>query len=897
MNKLLIGVLAGLLLALTWLALGPSGDSPQSPATDLNRSLEPKQSEPAELQAAATQTELLVAGEPASSADARAAVTGVEVPNKSPEVGQGAHLPEDVAGLRGRFLLPDGSPAEGVVLRVQGWSANGERELQFGKPKEWRDPKGTSDAEGRFFLPFDPPRAYQFTLDARLPKHGLVSWRWSSLPTDQVVDLGDVLLVTSGRVSGRLSNSSGQALTGQWSVLAAPQQLPEGLGRSRARVAAAVDPISGEFILEGLPPGRAELDAQSQDNAGYVGGEVEVRAGEDTAVELVYDQPDNSDRIQLHISIDWLYTLKGPNQDAIHLKDATGASVDRRARGSGGSWVFEGLEPGTYSLEIRDPRFEPWQELLVETGSTVYARLRGSAAVRLRVQDSDNQQIQDYRLRVGYPDSQSLPNVFELRTLGSPAPEGGRYRGLVPTSAGALEEPVLDREIKSREDLLAAMEAATQALDAPGLPRLVLEVAAPGFATGHAEIRELAPGEVREVVFTLQPEASIQGRILGVDPGEAAGVSVALATASLEFQAARQYLPGDGGGASADARILETESGQDGSFRFSGLAEGSYLLVARFNREFQAEQGPFQVSRGQTTEAQIDATNHASILGRLQAAPADLEGAWIEVLAQVENQQPMGVSAALSRLPKARAQVDDRGNFLIAPLDPGTYALYLHHSPVALGQDRRLWSSRSKEALLLGSVHLPGAHRVDVEFDLSAESRGRITCQATLNGVPAIGWRVEARRITVEPEGSSSRAEGRTGPGGAAHLELLQLGAWNVALVDHDGLWRAWAEAPVDLEPGGEASLNIEVVLHAGQVQLLDASSGQPLRNQYIRWGQRAELVSPQTDAEGRLDLRLPLGTYTLQANGYGSGDRRSEPPVTSLQWTASGPQTAVLRL
>ena len=58
---------------------------------------------------------------------------------------------------------------------MHGWG--GKRKLKYGVPDDWKDPRGKTDPEGRFALRFRPPRAFQFTLDAKAAPHveGLAS--------------------------------------------------------------------------------------------------------------------------------------------------------------------------------------------------------------------------------------------------------------------------------------------------------------------------------------------------------------------------------------------------------------------------------------------------------------------------------------------------------------------------------------------------------------------------------------------------------------------------------------------------------------------------------------------------------------------------------------------------
>lgn len=250
--------------------------------------------------------------------------------------------------------------------------------------------------------------------------------------------------------------------------------------------------------------------------------------------------------------------------------------------------------------------------------------------------------------------------------------------------------------------------------------------------------------------------------------------------------------------------------------------------------------------------------------------------------------------------PPPRARVDSEGKFLLSPLAAGTYELYLHHSPQALGRDPGLWKPRSPTVPPLGLVTLPGPQRIAVEFDLTQQRRSLIQCQTSVDGEPAVGWRVEAHCESEEGL-ELHRTETRTGPGGVAHLPQLLPGTWKLALLDNDGLWRAWAKEPLVLAPGAEVTVSIEVALHPGQLLVLDASTDQPRRNQTVLFEQGAQQGSVKTDADGKLNLRLPLGSYGLRAGSISGSPEafllQLGKPSSPLEWTPSGPQPAAIRL
>src|SRR5262249_11490511 len=141
----------------------------------------------------------------------------------APAAPTAAELPAPSASLaeiKGRFLLPGEAPASGVEVQTHGWPGNQERVMKFGEPDKWEDPKTTSGPDGRFSIRLDPPRAFQFTLDARCAGYGGVSWRWSETAPAETKDVGDVELTIGGAIVGRVLDPAGNALTKDWMVYA-----------------------------------------------------------------------------------------------------------------------------------------------------------------------------------------------------------------------------------------------------------------------------------------------------------------------------------------------------------------------------------------------------------------------------------------------------------------------------------------------------------------------------------------------------------------------------------------------------------------------------------------------------------------------------------------------------
>jgi hypothetical protein len=220
-----LALLALVLLAL-WLALGRGrpGSTPEAFA---------RIAEPASAPAA------LLESAPAPGA------APTERTQLTPPAAQAQPAGEALAELRGRLVLEDGAPAVGAALSLQGAIGNSERALKYGKPADWKNPSTQSDADGRFVLLFDPPRAYQFSLEASHPGCVRARWRWSEIERGATKDLGETVLPRGGAVAGRVLDARGRPTGEAWSISADARAITQGVGSDSSRAGAQADPATG----------------------------------------------------------------------------------------------------------------------------------------------------------------------------------------------------------------------------------------------------------------------------------------------------------------------------------------------------------------------------------------------------------------------------------------------------------------------------------------------------------------------------------------------------------------------------------------------------------------------------------------------------------------------------
>lgn len=148
----------------------------------------------------------------ASAADT--ATAEVEPERSAVAVGNAAR---PKATVRGRAVDAHGAPLAACTVKLHGWQANSQRMdawlAENAAQPEWQDPETlTTGDDGSFSFTFWPPPPFQFTLDVTSAQHGSMGARWSELAEGSHTDVGDVVMVTGVRVTGRVVDPSGMPL-------------------------------------------------------------------------------------------------------------------------------------------------------------------------------------------------------------------------------------------------------------------------------------------------------------------------------------------------------------------------------------------------------------------------------------------------------------------------------------------------------------------------------------------------------------------------------------------------------------------------------------------------------------------------------------------------------------
>lgn len=491
----------------------------------------------------------------------------------------------ELVHVRGRLLLPDGSPAVGVPLRLSARPSNDDLVARFGVPESWTGPTpAPTDAEGRFEVSFDPPRAFQFSLEARPSGFVPVGWRFSAHDPGPLLELAPVQLERAATVVVSVRDAAGAELSSGWSVSVRPAELDDDFV-DEYREESVYVPVEwsdahGAFVADCAPAGPVSVSAPH-----LLGPSIRTdalaRLDEVTAVQLLYDGPALARRIAVALSGSRVAQRFPPQADKLRLVAANGARRSfstHDARATGRYWIDD-VEPGVYVVELEDECYYVNSVAGVQPGELVKFPALPAGALRISIVDEQGAALPaPFSLGVTWPEPGRTTSVLWLRHAQQGWPAGGVIDGLIP-----------EREF-------------------------VLELRQPGALALEQVQPALAPDEVRDIVFVRDSSRSLRGTVLaGVGGAPASGVPVELTRGDVAGHDLDTAGMVHVNGTVVRLRDLSTHSDVNGRFEFSGLHPGVWTVCARWNPRLSAEQ---TVEFGnEALEVVLAAPPHATLVG------------------------------------------------------------------------------------------------------------------------------------------------------------------------------------------------------------------------------------------------------------------------------------------
>ncbi len=772
-----------------------------------------------------------------------------------------AAVQNDEVEVRGRVLLPDGSPAVGTKLELTvhptQQQARGGASLALSV---------TADEAGRFSIRYAPEEGVECMLTAELSGYSTLTWDWAGHPKDGLKLLAERSFAEPLFITGSILDANGELQIEGWSVFAFTDAAVIFRNASQVRNFEP-DPATGVFRIGPLDPGTYGLGASSELGGLIQHGSVHVKAGKQAKVLLRFEGrlADRNSITILTASTGVIGPrLNGPfpselgveEHPYLFLLDGKGEVLAEASQTKGvsrGYWSFENVPPGEYAVELRHPLFEPVRIEGVSTGSKETIQLVGNAAIELAVTSSEGVALRDYHVGIRYPTSDSLVHLTTPLV------------GPTTTSAG---DQLFDGIVAGRISL--SVEAAT------GEQRDV-------------EMGLLLPGETRRVEVRLAAVVPMEVQVLDPDglPLEGAVLECTRGefgdSAITRVYRSSANLAKSGGDEAVEEPLT---TGADGRCVLRDLIPGQWSIRVQ-SQDFGTVSRTVEHLEADTGPVVIRLPRVARLEGRLRCREG-FDFSAVEVL--VWHEGSSGIDSENTAI-LASVQIGPEGRFSVPGLPLGKAKLLFQ----AEGFPES--GSVQQGGSILRTVEMTGGVQ---EWELDLEPLLMAACQVKLRlGEGSSGemrivlvsekrmTRYAKRPVVRKLLGSGAMVE----PGGDARVTgLVPATGYTVFAVGADD---GWAVAVGQVK----TKSYFEEVQFQGQLQLVErevsvrGAGGEGLANIDIGWAcQRVAAAQARatTNAEGKFTLRMPTGSYSI----YRADQRR--PALVPFEWQAGAGPLAI---
>ncbi len=662
-----------------------------------------------------------------------------------------------------------------------------------------------TDADGRFELKDLP--AGTFDLVVRGRGFAPLTVPALAIPAGKgAVDLGTVMLAPGATVRGLVVDAQGNPVEGaEVRAKAAKRELIQIFASRDSGPADAVSAADGSFALEDRSPGEA-LDL-TVSHPGYgpastpgvaVPREAPVRVVLQATSRVSGRAVDPDGKPVAGAGI-YLSELEAQSVEGDSFLSPSGRS-HRGVTDDEGGFVLDDVSPGPISLRGEAPGRQPakLESLEVKAGQDLAGLevvLPPAAAVEGKVLSPDGQPVPDATVSVAQPAQNDLPSFSSLRA----ATDGdGWYR-----------------------------------LDGISPGKQTLEARAEGYRRAVREIE--APPRTTTLDFELERGLEVSGRVVDDGGNPVPGAQILLSAGRFSVDAPRAL------------------SEADGSFRLSGLQDGTYMLRA-------AKDGYAPTDlRGQTVTLagapvsglEVRLSAGGTITGRLTGVEFS-QLSRVRVWADTEYYS---------------GRVDAEGSYQISHLSPGDWTV------TAVVPDTPLHAE--------GHVTLePGVS--EARLDLNLGGGHTLTGVVLSNGEPLAGASLLLqKRQTVTSQSGESDHEGSFRFGG------LDDGGYDLDVTSPKG-----ARHRESVEMAGDQTIRVEMRTASLAGRVIDAEDSSPVSGAAIDLQAAAansfsiSFNDVTTDARGA--FRVPEigdGTWTLRTrrDGYATDERQVQVDGSSL--------------
>ncbi|MFT7678103.1 MAG: hypothetical protein ACI8QC_002089 [Planctomycetota bacterium] len=705
--------------------------------------------------------------------------------------------------LRGTLLMPDGTPASQATLELRG-SPRQNRVIGARRAaKSFSLGPEACDADGRVAMEFESPLDFRFYATARVAGLPEMRFRWdmSTMPTE--LDLGKASFEPACFLVGHVEDTDGELLVEGWAISAIRQEK-----RSRPHsgnfLRANPDPATGQFRIGPLPPGEIQLGARHDGGMRIPDRHVQLKAGQELPVTLVYEGPDMRRRIGINVRaapLDFFVMFSGGLRFYLMSESGEQLQVSQGVLRRPWDQYFADVPPGTYTIEMRDPRFEFQRIADVHPGQTYTVKPRGSAALLLRVIDDQGQPVEGWGLNVDNQSAGQSSSDVQLHAQSAKLPGHGRIDGIIPGSV-------------------------VLTLLLPGGGRLLKHVT-------------FVEGETLEITWEQPGVGNLSVRVLDGRGQPAVG-------ARVEVKA-----PGkDGFG----VHVRQTDA--EGRCSFEGLQAEQARIQARVG-EFLAVHQALQIRPRATDDVLLSLPLPCSI--KVQALlPSGVNSA----KARIQVSCAASLEGEPSWLFLGHAPLDKQGQAHVQGLPSAALKLVL--VPYEEKAFLPAWSAppEGRAQLMIGA----GETR-SLSLDArEAATTGTLVVTAGL-ALELVLERMGPSGVILGGKGEHTPPPGKRWicAVGETRLEMAP-GMYRVLALDPGGGWLQRVTGMGFVQAGQESELSAKLALHVGELLLMD-EAGALLPNTKLTWsasGYSLEGCSGLSDARGILRIALPNGTYQL---------------------------------